>query len=82
MKNLKALSNEALLLNAKSLAAEERKLTTSILWHLHEIQKRRLYAERGYGSLFEYAVNELAYTEAADRGEIRAMSLHVDVMEI
>ncbi len=82
MKNLKALSNEALLLNTKSLVTEERKLTTSILWHLNEIQKRRLYAEKGFGSLFEYAVKELQYSEAAAGRRIAAMRLLVEVPEI
>ncbi len=82
MKNLKALSNEALLLNTKTLATEERKLTTSILWHLHEIQSRRLHAEKGYGSLFEYAVKELQYSEAAAGRRIAAMRLLVEVPEI
>ncbi len=82
MKNLKSLSNEALLQNTKSLATEERKLTTSILWHMHEIQTRRLYAEKGYGSLFEYAVKELQYSEAAAGRRITAMKLLVEVPEI
>ncbi len=80
--SLKSLSNERLLQNTQALVAEERKLTTSILWHMHEIQKRRLYAEKGYGSLFEYAVKELSYSEAAAGRRIAAMRLLVEVPEI
>jgi hypothetical protein len=82
VQNLKSLSNETLLSNTKSLVAEERRLTTAVLWSLHEIQRRRLYAERGYGSLFEYAVKELAYSEAAAGRRIAAMRLLVEVPEI
>ncbi len=78
----KSLSNEALLTKTKELAAEERKLTTSILWHMHEIQTRRLYSEKGYGSLFEYAVQALGYSEAAAGRRIAAMRLLVEVPEI
>jgi 5-methylcytosine-specific restriction endonuclease McrA len=78
----KALSNEELLRNTQVLVAEERKLTTSILWHLHEIQTRRLYSEKGFGSLFEYAVQALGYSEAAAGRRIAAMRLLVDVPEI
>lgn len=78
----KDLSNEALLRTTQSLVAEERKLTTEILWHLHEIQVRKLYAERGYGSLFDYAVQALGYSEAAAGRRIAAMRLLVDVPEI
>jgi len=82
MRNLQSLSNEALLTNTEVLVSEERKLTTSILWHLHEIQRRRLHAEQGYGSLFEYAVRGLGYSEAAAGRRIAAMRLLVEVPEI
>jgi 5-methylcytosine-specific restriction endonuclease McrA len=82
MKNLKSLSNEVLLQITHTLVAEERTLTTKILWHLHEIQRRRLYAEKGYGSLFEYAVQSLGYSEAAAGRRIAAMRLLVEVPEI
>jgi hypothetical protein len=82
MKNLKSLSNEVLLQNTQALVAEERKLTTQVLWHLNEIQRRRLYAEHGYGSLFEYTVQCLGYSEAAAGRRIAAMRLLVEVPEI
>jgi 5-methylcytosine-specific restriction endonuclease McrA len=78
----KSLSNDALLQNTQALVTEERKLTNEILWHLHEIQERRLYAEKGYASLFEYAVQALRYSEAAAGRRIAAMRLLVDVPEI
>jgi hypothetical protein len=81
MKNLKSLSNEALHKTTQSLVAEERKLTTSILWNLHEIQSRRLHSEMGYGSLFEYAVKALGYSEAAAGRRIAAMKLLAEVPE-
>ncbi|MFL5812016.1 MAG: HNH endonuclease [Bdellovibrionia bacterium] len=77
-----SLSNEALLRNTRTLVAEERKLTTEILWHLHEIQIRKLYAGKGYASLFEYAVRELGYSEAAAGRRIAAMRLLIEVPEI
>lgn len=78
----KDLSNEALIRKTQTLVAEERKLTTEILWHLHEIQSRRLYAEKGYASLFEYAVQALGYSEASAGRRIAAMRLLADVPEI
>jgi len=82
MQILKSLSNEALLKTTQELVAEERRLTTSILWHLDEIQRRRLYAEKGYGSLFDYAVRGLGYSEAAAGRRIAAMRLLIEVPEI
>jgi hypothetical protein len=82
MNLLKSLSNEALLKTTQALVAAERRLTTEILWHLHEIKARRLYAEKGYGSLFEYAVKALGYSEAAAGRRISARRLLVDIPEI
>jgi hypothetical protein len=61
--------------------AEKRKLTTSILWHLNEIQSRRLHLEMGYGSLFEYAVKALGYSDAAAGRRIAAMRLLAEIPE-
>jgi 5-methylcytosine-specific restriction endonuclease McrA len=82
MQNLKALSNETLHQTTQILVSEERRLTTSILWHLNETQSRRLHLELGYGSLFEYAIKALGYSEAAAGRRISSMRLLVEVPEV
>ena len=72
MQNPKSLSNSALLQSTKSLAADERRITLEILWHLREIEHRRLFAEC-YPSLFEYCLKELLYSENAAFRRISAM---------
>jgi hypothetical protein len=57
--NLREIPNALLLSRAQSLAQKERTLSLEVLQHLREIERRSLYAERGYPSLFEYAVQEL-----------------------
>jgi hypothetical protein len=54
MKNISNLSDHILLSDIKNLAGEERKITTLILQHLKEIDRRRLFASLGFSSLFEY----------------------------
>ena len=82
MENLKSLSDSLLLDQTRSLVQEEKKeLTTSILWHLHEIQRRRLYAEQGFASLFDYATRALGYSDAAAGRRIAAMRLLAEVPE-
>jgi len=41
---------------------EERQINVLFLQHLQEREKRKLYLERGFSSLFDYAVKELAIT--------------------
>lgn len=79
---LKKLSDGALLNQTKELVAQEREITTTVLWHLKAVSDRRLYAARGYSSLFAYAVNELKYSEAAAARRLAAMKLLVSVPKI
>ena len=56
--NLKRLSNDQLLLQAKNLVQKERQINIQVLQHLQEIERRKLYLKRGFPSLFEYAIKE------------------------
>ena len=69
------LPDYLLLAQAKQLARHEQALQILVLDHLREIQARRLYLRRGYGSLFDYVVHELDYTAAAAWRRINAMRL-------
>ncbi len=72
-KSLKKLSAIELHEKLMNLVAEERKLTLTVLEYLRESEARRLYAERGHSSLFEYCVSELRYSESAAMRRISAM---------
>ena len=69
------LPDYLLLAQARQLARHEQALQILVLDHLREIQARRLYLHRGYGSLFDYVVHELGYTAAAAWRRINAMRL-------
>jgi len=45
------------------------------LHHLQAVERRRLYAARGFSSLFEYCVKELGYAEAIAHRRISSMRL-------
>ena len=79
---LRKLSDADLLDQTKNLAAQERALTTEVLWHLKEVSDRRLYSARGFSSIFEYAVKELHYSEPSAGRRIAAMRLLVELPEV
>lgn len=81
-KAVKRLGDEALLSKIKALVQEERKLTLSILHHLREVERRRLFAALAYPSLFEYAVRELGYSPSAAQRRISAMRLLRELPEM
>ena len=82
MQNPKSLSDASLLNLLQSSVAEERKLTTQVLELLREVERRRLFAGQGYGSLFGYAVKGLGYSEASAARRIQAMRLLKDLPEL
>lgn len=82
MLNLKTLSNENLLSQTLDLVKRERELAAQILWHLREIEARKLFASLGYSSLFEYAVKELRYSDGAAMRRINAMRLLREIPEV
>ncbi|MBX9766475.1 MAG: hypothetical protein K2X47_04310, partial [Bdellovibrionales bacterium] len=60
---LKSLKDEVLLANIKKLVAQEREILTSVLHHLREVERRRLFSSLGFSSLYSYAVGALGYSE-------------------
>lgn len=80
--NLKHLTDTCLLMDVKSLVGREREITTKVLHHLKEIDRRRLYSDIKYMSLFDYAVKELGYSESSAQRRIQAARLLNAVPEI
>lgn len=72
---IKTLSDPDLIQSLKSAVAEERRQTTLVLDLLREVDRRRLYADYGYSSLWEFCVRELKYSEGAASRRIASMRL-------
>ena len=68
---LSALSDKKLLLKLKRADATECEAMLSVLKYLLEIERRRLYLNLGYSSLFEFALRYLGYSESAASRRIR-----------
>ena len=69
------LGDQQLLEQTRRLAANQRCIEVHILDHLDEIDRRSLALRRGFSSLFDYAVRELRFTDAAAQRRIQAMRL-------
>lgn len=82
MKYTYIMSNDQLLENTKNLVEKERKLSLEILDHLKEIETRRLHLELGYGSLHEYMVQELKYSDGAAARRIASMRLSRELPQV
>lgn len=70
--SLRSLSSRDILNRTDLLVARERKVTLALLEHLHEIERKKLYLELGYGSMFKYVTVHLKYSEPAALRRMRA----------
>src|SRR3954471_15078151 len=82
MNHFKILSDEAVEKQLKDLVAHEREILVQVLEHFGEVEARRIHLKKGYGSLFEYAVKELGYSDGSACRRIDTMRLSYDVPEL
>ena len=80
--NLKQLSDQKLLGRMKNLVQEEREILSQVLWHLREIDNRKLYSDAKCGSLFDYCVKILRYSEGQASRRVNACRLLRELPEI
>lgn len=73
--SLQCLSDQELVIEAKLLVERERSALAEVLKALREIERRKLYLERGFSSLFEFCMVELQYSPAEAHVRIQAMRL-------
>ena len=75
MRPFSHLGDQQLLAQTRRLAGNRRCLEVHILDHLGEIDRRGLALRRGCSSLFDYAVRELRFSDAAAQRRIQALRL-------
>jgi predicted DNA-binding ArsR family transcriptional regulator len=80
--DLRRLKDNDLLSQTKILVQNERTLLTKVLHHLREVDRRKLFSDLGYQSIFEYSVRELKYSEGQAGRRIQAMRLLKELPQI
>lgn len=68
--NLTHLTDKALLEDTRKLVSDERKILVKLLYHLNEIDKRKLFTELKYQSLHDYCTKELKLSEVSTHWRI------------
>lgn len=80
--NLKHLSDKILISETKRLVQKEREVITSVLHHLKEIERRKLFSDFGYPTMMAYAIKELHYSEGAAIKRLQAARILADIPEL
>lgn len=65
MQDLTTISDTNLKIRIEKLVRHERKITTLLLAHIAEVERRKLHLSWGFSSLFEYLSRGLGYSESA-----------------
>ncbi len=73
--NLEKISDKSLLTNTENLVKNEKNYTIKVLQHLAEIDRRKLFVELGFSSLFSYCQNHLHYSEPESAIRVNAARL-------
>lgn len=73
--NLQHLSHKTLLTETSLYVSQEREILSKLLWHLKEVDRRKLYSELKYKSLFDYCVKNLKYSESQAARRVNACRL-------
>ena len=79
---LKKLSSEHLIKSLENHFEQERKTSHTILLHLSEMRRRRLYLERGFSSLFEMLARHFKISETSAYQRLKALELMQAVPEV
>jgi hypothetical protein len=79
---LKHLTDSELLSKLRSLVSEERRVIAEVLDYLREVDARRLYADFGHSSLWDFCIQELGYSEGCAMRRIASMRLIRDLPEV
>lgn len=80
--NLKSLGKLELDQRMKTLAQKERDLLHEVLLTIKEIDSRRTFLELGFGSLFDYLVKGIGYSEGSAQRRIDAARMMRELPEI
>lgn len=71
------LTDEILIEDTKKLILIERKVLSRLLYHLAEIDRRKLFCDYGFSSLYDYMTRGLKYSESAAMRRIQVARLLV-----
>src|ERR1039457_6492159 len=76
------LSDSDLLKHLHKIVQDERNSTLEVIRLLSEVNFRSLYLTMGYGSLIEFCIKQLKYSESASYRRVSAMRLAQEVTQI
>jgi len=79
---IKSLADKALIKSTESIVKKERELVECLIWHLEEINERKLYISMGYVSLYKCLVHHFKMSETTAYGRITVLEMMKEIPSI
>jgi len=79
---MKELNDHELVAALEKLKGRENQIIAELIRYLSEVDRRKLYLELGYPSLFAYCCKALRYSESAAYRRIAAARVYGDNPEV
>ncbi|MFS4460277.1 HNH endonuclease [Bdellovibrio sp. HCB2-146] len=79
---IKSLTDNEIISRVERMVRSERQIVECMIWHLQEIQDRKLFIQMGYTSLFECLVKHFKYSEPVAYTRISALKIINAVPEV
>jgi 5-methylcytosine-specific restriction endonuclease McrA len=76
---VQSLNNQDLIASTEYVVEQERKIVQVVIWHLQEIQERRLYLSMNYTSLYECLIKHFKMSDTTAYGRIKVLKILEDV---
>ncbi|HAZ13397.1 MAG: hypothetical protein A2X86_14765 [Bdellovibrionales bacterium GWA2_49_15] len=80
--DLRHVVDQVLINDTKVLVEREREIMSKVLHYLREVDRRKLYADIGYSSMFAYCTDELRYSPDQAGRRISACRMLATLPEI
>ena len=79
---IKSMSDQELIKSTERVVEQERKIIQVVIWHLQEIQDRKLFILMGYPSLYECLIEHFKMSDTTAYGRIKVLKILEDVPEV
>jgi hypothetical protein len=76
---IQSLSDHDLIASTERVVEQERKIVQVVIWHLQEIQDRRLYISMNYTSLYECLITHFKMSDTTAYGRIKVLKILADI---
>lgn len=80
--SIKLLSDHELIARTEHLVEQERQIVQVLIWHLQEIQDRKLFLAMEYTSMYECLIGHFKMSDTTAYGRIKVLKVMEDIPQV